>query len=137
MMRRIQNSAAVKFISKNSKVIVCVVAALVLAMAVIGYFRNYRRENFDTNTTKPNVYMFSVDWCPHCKAAKPEFKACENSSVNFKLINAEDEANKELVSGFNIEGYPTFALVKDGNTEYYDGERSKEGIEGWLTEKGL
>ena len=136
-MQRIKNNSAVKFLLKNSKVIICVVAAVVIALAIIGYFRNYRRENFNSDDTKPTVYMFSVDWCPHCKAAKPEFEACENSSVNFKLINCEDDVNKELISGFDIEGYPTFALVKEGNKVYYDGERTKEGIEAWLTEKGL
>jgi len=153
MLQKIKNSAAVKFVSKNSRIIICVIAAAVIALALIGYFRNYRRENFNTNADKPTMYMFSVDWCPHCKAAKPKFKqaakskGCEvndnddiivskDSDVNFKIINGEDDANKTLIAGFNIEGYPTFALV-NGATEYYDGERTSGGIESWLTEKGL
>jgi len=141
MLQKIKNSAVVKFVSKHSRIIICVIAAVVIALALVGYFRNYRRENFNTDDTKPTVYMFSVDWCPHCKAAKPEFEACKqgpkSSAANFKLINCEDDKNKALISGFNIEGYPTFALVNGTDTTYYDGERSKEGIEEWLTEKGL
>ena len=134
MLQRIKNNVITKFISNNSKIIICVVAALVIALALIGYFRNYRRENFNSDS-KADFFMFSVDWCPHCKAAKPEFSACKNPSVNLKIINCEDDANSDLISGFNIEGYPTFALVKDGNTQYYDGERTTAGLDGWLSEK--
>ena len=152
MLQKIKNSAAVKFVSKNSRIIICVIAAAVIALALIGYFRNYRRENFNTNADKPTMYMFSVDWCPHCKAAKPKFKqaakskGCEvkddiircNGSVNFEIINGEstDPEIQNLIGKFDIEGYPTFALV-NGETEYYDGERTSDGIEAWLTEKGL
>ena len=141
MLQKIKNSAAVKFVSKNSRIIICVIAAAVIALALIGYFRNYRRENFNTNADKPTMYMFSVDWCPHCKAAKPKFKQAAKSkgSVNFEIINGEstDPEIQNLIGKFDIEGYPTFALVTEGATEYYDGERTSGGIESWLTEKGL
>ena len=135
MLQRIKNNALTKLVSKNSKIIICVIAALVIALALIGYFRNYRRENFNADNSNPNFYMFYVDWCPHCKTTKPEFAACENSSVNFKPVNCEDTANADLISGLNIEGYPTLTLVKNGNKEYYDGERTKEGMEEWLSTK--
>ena len=137
MLERIRNNAIVKFVEKNAKIIICLVTALVLALAIIGYFRNYRRENFELQDTDPQFIMFYVDWCPHCKQAKPEFENCKNQSVTFKTVNCEKEENKEFIQGFDIEGYPTFVLLKDGKKTYYDGERTKAGMEEWLGNQGL
>ena len=74
--------------------------------------------------------MFHVKWCGHCKVAKPEFAEFmkENSNVNAEMIDAEDAKNKAIVEAYDIEGYPTFIVSKNGKDTLYEGERTKEGF---------
>ena len=81
------------------------------------------------------IYLFKVDWCPHCKQAKPIFDEAETVSktkelngytVVFKTVDCE--AEPELADKFKIEGYPTIKLVKDGQVFEYDAKPETEKI---------
>ena len=69
--------------------------------------------------------LFYVDWCPHCKTAKPEWnkmkdkyegKTINGYKVNFTEYNCTKESPEidNLLDQYKIEGYPTIKLVKDG-----------------------
>ena len=82
---------------------------------------------------KPTFYMFGVDWCPHCVSAKPEFEKLKETigdRVNAVFVNPEKDA--AAASGFQIDGYPTFYLVKDGQKRKYSGGRTHADFEAWL-----
>jgi thiol-disulfide isomerase/thioredoxin len=81
------------------------------------------------------LYLFKVDWCPHCKQAKPIFdeadkvaktKELNGYTVIFKTVDCE--AEPELADKFKIEGYPTIKLVKDGQVYEYDAKPDTEKI---------
>ena len=81
------------------------------------------------------LYLFKVDWCPHCKQAKPIFDEAEKNPGNkdyhgytvvFKTVDCE--AEPELADKFKIEGYPTIKLVKDGQVFEYDAKPDTEKI---------
>lgn len=81
------------------------------------------------------LYLFKVDWCPHCKQAKPIFDEAEKNpgkkdyngyTVVFKTVDCE--AEPELADKFKIEGYPTIKLVKDGQVFEYDAKPDTEKI---------
>ena len=83
--------------------------------------------------SKPTFYMFGVDWCPHCVSAKPEFeklKATIGDRVNVVFVNPEKDS--KAAEGFQIDGYPTFYLVKDGQKRKYSGGRKQADFESWL-----
>lgn len=85
------------------------------------------------SSEKPTFYMFGVDWCPHCVAAKPEFeklKATIGDRVNVVYVNPEKDA--AAANGFQIDGYPTFYLVRDGQKRKYSGGRKQADFESWL-----
>jgi thiol-disulfide isomerase/thioredoxin len=82
------------------------------------------------------LMLFYVDWCPHCKTAKPiwdELKTeYENKKINgytilFSEINCTNETPEieSLINKFKIEGYPTIKLLKDGNIVEYDAKPNK------------
>jgi len=96
--------------------------------------------------------FFYVDWCPHCKDARPiwnEVKAKFNSEkINdqvlvFEEVNCDEEGEDEAET-YNIEGYPTIKLVMpekgvDGEpgTEKvveYDAKPNVETLERFLRE---
>ena len=98
---------------------------------------NITRENFQDGPYK--FLMFSVDWCPHCVKAKPEFaalgstKTIGGSTVEMVAINPEEEENpyKEKVK---ISGYPTLALLSpNGSVTEYDGPRNTASMDDFLT----
>jgi len=81
------------------------------------------------------LYLFKVDWCPHCKKAKPIFDEVEKElngkpingyTVAFKTVDCE--AEPDLADKFKIEGYPTIKLIKDGQVIEYDAKPDKDKI---------
>lgn len=138
----------------NWKVGVCVVIAILLV--VIGYYtyKEYankttfhaNRENIpkDQNSNKTATLMlFYVDWCPHCKTAKPEWenlkseydgKSINGYTVTFVEHNCTNETDEvsQLMDKYNIEGYPTIKLVKDNQIIEYDAKPTKSTMEQFL-----
>jgi thiol-disulfide isomerase/thioredoxin len=81
------------------------------------------------------LFLFKVDWCPHCKKAKPIFDEVEKElngrqingyTVSFKTVDCE--AEPDMADKFKIEGYPTIKLVKDGEVIEYDAKPDKDKI---------
>jgi len=82
------------------------------------------------------LLFFSANWCPHCKAAKPiwdELKTeYENKTINgykiyFTAIDCSEETTEtdKLLNQYNVEGYPTIKLLKDGQVIEYDAKPTK------------
>lgn len=89
----------------------------------------------DTGGKNAQLYLFKVDWCPHCKSAKPIFDDVEKEikgkpingyNLSFKTVDCE--AEPDMADKFKIEGYPTIKLVKDGEVVEYDAKPDKEKI---------
>jgi thiol-disulfide isomerase/thioredoxin len=93
-------------------------------------------EGFDTGS---KFFMFGVDWCPHCRTAKPEFQALGTTKtigghpVTMQYVDPEKET--EAAKGFELSGYPTFYLVHQGQKHRYQGPRTKAGFEQFLSEQ--
>jgi len=89
------------------------------------------------------LLFFFADWCPHCKAAKPiwnDLKAeYENKTINgYHVIFTEIDCSTEtaevdkMMNKYNVEGYPTIKLLKDGQVIEYDAKPSKETLTQFL-----
>jgi thiol-disulfide isomerase/thioredoxin len=83
--------------------------------------------------------MFGVDWCPHCKTAKPVVESLKasmtNADVEVRVVNPEKEP--QAAEGFAIDGYPTFYLEKAGQKTKYSGPRTVEGMKAFLQQNGI
>jgi thiol-disulfide isomerase/thioredoxin len=98
------------------------------------------------NGNKPNnaeLILFYVDWCPHCKTAKPEWdslksqyegKTINGYNVIFTEYNCTNESAEieQLMNKFKIEGYPTVKLIKDNQIIEYDAKPTKATMEEFL-----
>ena len=103
-----------------------------------------REGNKNTNSNKTaNLMLFYVDWCPHCKTAKPEWEELksqyEGKNINgyniiFTEYNCTNETAEtdELMDKYKIEGYPTIKLVKDNQVIEYDAKPTKSTMEQFL-----
>ena len=82
-----------------------------------------------------DLFMFSVDWCPYSKAAKPVWKKLtekyNGQEVNGTLLQVKeidgDKQAQELenfeskyLNGKKIEGYPSIYMVKDDKVVEYE-----------------
>jgi len=95
-----------------------------------------------TNNTA-TMMLFYVDWCPHCKTAKPEWEALkteyENKKINgYNVIFVEHNCTNEsaeveqLMNKYSIDGYPTIKLIKDNQVIEYDAKPTKSTMEQFL-----
>jgi thiol-disulfide isomerase/thioredoxin len=98
----------------------------------------------ETPSKVANLMLFYVDWCPHCKTAKPEWDALkeeyEGKTINgyiviFEEYNCTDESSEieELINKYKIDGYPTIKLIKDNQVIEYDAKPTKATMEQFLT----
>lgn len=80
-------------------------------------------------------YFFYTEWCPHCKNAKPIIqqleKDYENQTINnTKIIfrNIDCDKDEKTADEFNIEGYPTIKLIKEGQIFEYDAKPDYDNL---------
>jgi thiol-disulfide isomerase/thioredoxin len=89
------------------------------------------------------LLFFYADWCPHCKAAKPiwnELKSeYQNKTINgYQVVFTEIDCSTEtaevdqMMNKYNVEGYPTIKLLKDGQVIEYDAKPSKATLTQFL-----
>lgn len=135
-----------------------IIGAIIIfvAIAVFYYFyyvspssKKYHANNEHIPINSPQsgksaeLLFFFADWCPHCKAAKPiwnDLKAeYENKAVNgYVIVFTEVDCSEEtaevekMMNQYNVEGYPTIKLLKDGQIIEYDAKPSKETLTKFL-----
>ncbi|KAG5525078.1 hypothetical protein RHGRI_031680 [Rhododendron griersonianum] len=86
------------------------------------------------------VVEFYAPWCGHCKKLAPEYeKAASLLSSNdppviLAKVDANEEKNKGLASEFDISGFPTIKILRNGGKDIqdYKGPRDAEGIVAFL-----
>jgi len=142
----------------STTAIIAIVAVVLFGIFAAFYYFYYVAPNMKASY-KPNseqvpsgasgasspaeLLFFFADWCPHCKAAKPiwnDLKAeYENKTVNgYKVTFTEIDCSNEtaevekMMNQYNIEGYPTIKLLKDGQVIEYDAKPSKATLTQFL-----
>nr|UZC53375.1 protein disulfide isomerase-2 [Nicotiana benthamiana] len=127
--------------------ILVIVAAFVLAVCVAAegeneYVLTLDHSNLTETIAKHNfiVLEFYAPWCGHCKNLAPEYEkaAAELSSHDPPIVlakyDASDEANRALATQFELQGFPTIKILRDGgkNVQDYNGPREADGIVAYL-----
>ena len=62
------------------------------------------------------IAFFHASWCDKCAEQRPAFEsASEKTEVDFAtFIEIEYEDNKEITDDYNVPGFPTMIIFKDG-----------------------
>lgn len=106
-----------------------------------GMTRHLLGEGF-ANAANTEFIMFGVPWCPHCTSAKPQFEALSSApgsivtigerTVSVRYVNPEQDPS--AAANYQIDGYPSFFLVKNGQPLKYPGARTTAGFRQFLQE---
>nr|GMD30113.1 protein disulfide isomerase-like 2-3 [Ipomoea batatas] len=98
-------------------------------------------KNFDDLVVKSKelwIVEFFAPWCGHCKKLAPEWKKAANKlKGKVKLGHVDCDAEKSLMSRFNVQGFPTilvFGADKDKPSSY-DGARTASAIESFALDQ--
>ena len=75
---------------------------------------------------------FYAPWCGHCKSLAPEWAA---AAAKTKLLNppvrlakVDADQHSDLASKYDVSGYPTIKIFKEGTASEYEGPRETKGI---------
>ncbi|KAM7258690.1 hypothetical protein ACFE04_014431 [Oxalis oulophora] len=100
------------------------------------------RSNFTDTVNKHDfiVVEFYAPWCGHCKKLAPEFEqaasvlSSNEPPVILAKVDANEEVNRDLATQFQISGFPTLKILRNGGKKIqdYKGPRDAEGIVKYL-----
>ena len=121
----------IKFSLKTVSLVLFLLGVVYLAMHCKQYFK---KEGFDGQKELVLVHM---DKCPHCVSLMPKWEAAKSENktdINMRAVEMREGDGPALCKAHNITGFPTIILLdsKGKKLDDYDGERSKDGILGFL-----
>jgi thiol-disulfide isomerase/thioredoxin len=138
----------------TTTIIIIVVVILFISIACACYYfyivpssnAMYRANNelrSQCDNKEAELLFFYADWCPHCKTAKPVWESLkaqyENKTINgYKVIFTEINCTTEnaevekMMDKYNVEGFPTIKMLKDGQIIEYDAKPTKETLDQFL-----
>lgn len=118
-----------RHLSDLNKFLVIGVVAVVLYLSFVYYKKNIENMEGEGGVLR----FFYADWCPHCKDAKPHWNSLKsNYKGNVTLKSVDCTKNTDEAQKFNVEGFPTFILTKNGKNIEYEGERTTKGLLNFL-----
>lgn len=96
------------------------VALLILTALALGLY-------LYTKSVKDRVFFFYHPSCGHCTAFKPAWEEIKKQiSIPAKDINCADYPDK--CAAYNIEGYPTIIIEKQGKRTEFNDKRTVENV---------
>ena len=99
----------------------------------------FQQKSDDSDVQNVELYIFTVNWCPHSKKAIPiweQLKAEYSNKIfnnyNIDFIQVDGEENPSLADKYKVEGYPTIKMVKGNQVIEYDAKPSLEHLKEFL-----
>ena len=84
----------------------------------------------------PALTMFYASWCGHCTHFRPIYeeasRLAKETQVNVEFTAIECGTYTNVASEFNVRGFPTVILFKNGNQFVYEGKRVSSDIVDWI-----
>lgn len=87
-------------------------------------------QNGNLRTIGPALLFVNVDWCGHCKAAKPIMEQVSGVLGSIVPVYSVDgDKRTDLAQALGVKGFPTIFYVAEGGARYeYTGDRTPDAI---------
>lgn len=115
---------------------------LIGLLVVLGLFLVFsllkKKEGFENGAG--TLFYFFMPECGHCKKFNPEWEKLQKlvddnrTAVKLNKIDGTDDVNKDLVSQYGVQGFPTLILEIGGKSNKYEGERTAEAVQKWVSD---
>lgn len=86
------------------------------------------------------LVLYYTNWCGFCKALKPtweelaeKYHGKQVGDRPVAILKVDAEAEPEKTKDLEIKDFPTVVLFKDGETVYYNGDRSLDSLVDFLS----
>jgi thiol-disulfide isomerase/thioredoxin len=152
MFANATNKIGTTLVNYKKFILVLFLASLFIITAIYVYknYINKGRSSQGNNTISSStshenksaeLYLFSTEWCPHCKKTKPEWEQLKNNyadnnninGYNLTFVEVDCDANPEVADKFKVEGYPTIKLVKGNQIIEFDAKPDVKTMENFLS----
>lgn len=76
----------------------------------------WKINEFDELISKDSLSFvtYKTAWCAPCKKMEPILDSLENSRTDVQIVKIDFDANKELVSKYDVKAIPTNVIYKNG-----------------------
>ena len=137
-----------KYIRPYYYYIIIVITIIVFSALAYYWYNQYKPKmndrfkdvaNMNRRNKEAIVYMFHVDWCPHCKKAMPEWTAFKNQYDGLEIngyvikcidIDCTNEKSdvKSAMNKYKITSFPTVKLIKEEQTIDFDSKITRTSL---------
>jgi thioredoxin-like negative regulator of GroEL len=105
-----------------------IATAILLLVALFGtWMYSHRTEMFSSPVVVEFYYMNGCGWCEKFMPEWEKYQAQATAAgIQCKKIEAQDAGDN--LTKYNIHGFPTVIIIRDGQATEYDGERTADAL---------
>lgn len=101
------------------------------------FINEINADTFNSTIENNNIFIeFYTEWCGHCRALDKVLvesaKNLNGKSIIIAKIDVGQEENKKIASLFNVDSYPTFYYISEGQYIHYLGSKTTKGFTEYL-----
>lgn len=102
---------------------------------------NLDEASFKQTIQQSGIFLveFFAPWCGHCKALAPEYETAATllKDKGITLIQIDCTVETRLCEAYDVSGYPTLKIFRDGQHSPYEGPRKANAIVSFMIKQTL
>ncbi len=99
--------------------------------------QHVKQETFEEEVLKSEKIVlvdFYTNWCSSCQKLSPVLEEMAKERKDIKIVKIDADTEPDLIKKYEIQGYPTVVLIKDGEEKdrilgYMEKQEIEEKIE--------